>query len=833
MSTIPAEMTERTGSTGRRGTGLAFGRLLVVMAGIVLGQAVLYGPSLMGRKILLPLDMLEAPYIYIPLATPESTNFVPHDKFLLDLVCQFEPARRFAVSELHAGRFPLWTDYQYAGSPFIWPKFSPFLLLEYCTASPVILAWVQLLCAIVAGLGAYVFFRRVLGVGFWAAVIPSWCYPLTGFFVFWMGFPICTSVYWLPWLLVAVDAVVRRGSLAALAGVGAVTGLVLVSGNIDVAAQVLLTSGLYAAWCWYDGHGKAWRHWKAWRGVALLCAGWGLGLMAAAPQIWPVLEYSQTSARLARRASGSEERPPTGLAALPEMVLPDVWGVTREGHVRMAPLNQLEGADTVYAGIVATLFLAPLAWCSRRHRSMNWFWLGLIVLSSSWSLNIPVIVDMLRMPGLNLMSHNRWIFAASFAILALTAMGLETLWAGRVPWRRWFWAPAGVLACLFVWQIQRAISMPEDFRAQYELAGSQHHLSATLAPERFGQEAHWFAVSSAAAAVWCGLGLGCWVLIRFRAMSGTLAVTGLAAILCGDMLWFARDRCAQCDPALYYPKIPALEQVAKAPAGRVVGFGCLPAMVSQAAGLRDIRGYDTFDPMRLIQLMEMAKNPEYKQFEYALTQWYEPFGAIGPSGLTLSPILDMLNVRYVIFRGKPPATIQPLFASPDYWVLENSRALPRAFVPRHVEVVADEPTRLYRLAASDFDARETAYVENNLELPDVCQGSAEIVSEIPTRVTLAVKMQTAGLVVLGDLWDKGWRAYLDGKAVPIYRTDHALRGVQAPPGNGTLEFRYEPASLAWGLRLAGLSLLTLLFCSVTAFRAKRSQGVNQPWGEPK
>lgn len=34
-------------------------RLTIVLLGILIGQFILYGPSLMGRKILLPLDILE------------------------------------------------------------------------------------------------------------------------------------------------------------------------------------------------------------------------------------------------------------------------------------------------------------------------------------------------------------------------------------------------------------------------------------------------------------------------------------------------------------------------------------------------------------------------------------------------------------------------------------------------------------------------------------------------------------------------------------------------------------------------------------------------------
>ena len=124
----------------------------------------------------------------------------------------------------------------------------------------------------------------------------------------------------------------------------------------------------------------------------------------------------------------------------------------------------------------------------------------------------------------------------------------------------------------------------------------------------------------------------------------------------------------------------------------------------------------------------------------------------------------MLGVRYVIGRGSPPPTPTPLFKAPDYWVLVNSNALPRAFVPRRVETVAEDKARLAKLAADDFNPREVAYVESPVNLPGPCRGTASIVEEIPTRIRVSVQMETPGLVVLADLWDKGWQAYLERPA---------------------------------------------------------------------
>jgi uncharacterized membrane protein YfhO len=138
-----------------------------------------------------------------------------------------------------------------------------------------------------------------------------------------------------------------------------------------------------------------------------------------------------------------------------------------------------------------------------------------------------------------------------------------------------------------------------------------------------------------------------------------------------------------------------------------------------------------------------------------------------------------------------------------------------------------------KLTSAAFDPREVAYVETPVSLPDSCRGTVQIIQEIPTRVVMSLKMETAGLVVLADLWDKGWRAYLDGKPVPILRANHAVRGVVAPPGTAMLELRYEPASVAWGLRLCGLALVALLGWLAMAVRTRppSSEAVKLPGGD--
>lgn len=54
------------------------------------------------------------------------------------------------------------------------------------------------------------------------------------------------------------------------------------------------------------------------------------------------------------------------------------------------------------------------------------------------------------------------------------------------------------------------------------------------------------------------------------------------------------------------------------------------------------------------------------------------------------------------------------------------------------------------------------------------------------------------MVVLSEVHYPAWKAYVDGKPVPLYVANHALRAVPVEAGTHQVELRYESRALRVG-----------------------------------
>ena len=408
---------------------------------------------------------------------------------------------------------------------------------------------------------------------------------------------------------------------------------------------------------------------------------------------------------------------------------------------------------------------------------------------------------------------------------------------GECQWRRGFWLPAALLAGLCAWCLYRAEVLPEPLATQFEtMVRSGQPVLWIKDVDGVRQAQAWFALHYKMSAAWCGAGLVIWLVFRFGRLSRQRLAAVVGVLLLGDLLWFSHGRNYQCDPALYYPEIPALRAVAGAAPGRIIGYNCFPANLAEAVGLSDVRGYDGVDPAQWVYLVNATADEHSSKMDRQRDVMVDPpHGDHGDQyGATFS------DTRYV---GGTACDFSRVTPAGSQTGISESRLLgpgkpfrPATGICAPTGRGGDGGRRTARkTGAPEFNPREVAYVESPVTLPPECRGVVKIQSEIPTRIVVTAQMETPGLLVLADRWDQGWRAYLNGKPAPILKTNYALRGVVLPAGIATVEFRYQSAAVAAAFLLAAGALVLLLgWLAMAAWLGRKSPAAvtSEPPDEP-
>jgi hypothetical protein len=202
---------------------------------------------------------------------------------LSDPAVQFKALRRRVVSDLKAGKAPLWNPDLYGGAPLLADGqsrvFSPVtwfhLFLPDAPAQDLGVYWLLTWM----GLGT-LWLLVLLGAGPWGAAVGATAAMTGPFLHVWLLHPHASTFVWLPWVGVGVERV-RRGGVGGVLAV-AVAGL-LAGGHLETAAHGLLLAA-------------AWSLWRVRRAVPV--TGFGVGILLAAPAWLPLVEQVLGSATL-------------------------------------------------------------------------------------------------------------------------------------------------------------------------------------------------------------------------------------------------------------------------------------------------------------------------------------------------------------------------------------------------------------------------------------------------------------------------------------------------------------------------------------------------------
>ena len=757
-----------------------------------------------------------------------------------DTVTQYYPWYSYLGERLRSGDIPAWNPYQFSGAPFAADPLSGWTYLPAMilfTILPVSLAAGSYLIVhlFLAGLFTYAL-ARVLRINVAGALLAAVAYEFNGF-MYWRN--LCCSPYagvmtWLPLAVLGAELAIRssrwldRGLWWGVGGLA--LSQILAAWPGQGSYYALLALGGYVAYRTLLFPPENIRGVRG-RALALLLHGGGVllfGFGLAAAGMLPRLEY-QTLSSLAD-GYGSIEG------------VREAWGGWTSKDWK-----RLLGPGLIYPGLMtlALALAAPLL-ARTRHATPYFVVLVLFTLILAGKGVTPlhgVLYDLL--PGFEWIHPHgpariKVILYLGFALLAGAALsrlaerGRETRVLVALP----------VLTSLFLVAGATSLTIGTSGGVQGLLSGD-----------------HGMAI--AAASLIALVAANACVVIYANSPPGGrgVATSLLVLVVFVDLLVAGRatlaeratadvgKRLARIDLTEYYEPTGAAKflrsETEDAPA-RYFGFGphahgqkrsfhynnyfaerdttaLLASNLGTPLGLQSIQGYNA---------VHIARYDEYIRALNGRSQGYHNTDVI-PRGLD-SPLLDLLNVRYIIV----PADEQPdqsvlrelkdthpaVYSDDRVDVLENRDALPRALIVHSAMRVARTKT-LKLLNSGGVNPRRTALLERSppeLSIPEDASADRALIKTYKAdRISLQTSTGAPGLLVLSEAYYPAWKAYVDGRPVPLYVADHVLRAVPVPAGEHTVELRYESWSLRVGLSVSLTSYLVLIALAVAVARRRR------------
>lgn len=772
----------------------------VVIAAMVAVIALFLEPYVFLGRSMLPLELLT---IFQPWARHAGELWdgnppAVHNP-LLDSLQQYYPRRVYFAEALRGGWLPFWNPNVYGGSPFLATQqaavlYPPAWLLALLPAEQQF-GWSALLHLSVGAIGGYAFLRqfRLQRV---ASALGGLAFALNGFVVVWLAYPNVTqwTLCWLPPALAVFEWAYRSRNLRGVARCALLLALAILGGHGQTTAYLLLSWGAWAAYRTLSGPLPL----PSLAQFTLLPG--GLALLLAAPHLLPALEFLPRTDRGARVAWESVVGAGMPLAQFWTFVLPRLFGDATEAFARTSwlPHGPKQGLPFIersfYPG-VAVLALAAGGLTLRQVelRGLARFSLLLALGGVILAMGTPLYWPLWQFaPGFgNFTAIARILCVAAWPLACLAALGAKALLAPNS-------APKGRLAVFGTVGILSLIALIGHFihggAAPQGLAGTLTRMGKPTPDDLAARDLGIALVCLITVAVVGGIGCA-------RKLPPVAVRVLMAGIVALDLFAFGFAYNPASDPALAHAQTPELHSLQQnAGTARFLSLGPpgeeealqkrMPSNLPSVYGLGDIQGSDSFFPRRYLEWRDALRRST---------------GGTSPWSRPGAPDLRSAGVRYYLTGNR---TLFPgLTSVVDTAVQEDPGALPYARLHTHVRTL-EKGALLDALAQPD--RTPLVALTSGPGAPEFA-GPPQITPwqarrESGNRVVVEGETSAAGLLVVCEAFDPGWRAWVDGAPVAVTSADWLLIGVPVPEGRHTVRLEYNPPGFRVGLFLSLLAL---------------------------
>lgn len=179
------------------------------------------------------------------------------------------------------------------------------------------------------------------------------------------------------------------------------------------------------------------------------------------------------------------------------------------------------------------------------------------------------------------------------------------------------------------------------------------------------------------------------------------------------------------------------------------------------------------------------------------------------------PMVNMLNTKYIIFQN--PSNNQISYEL-------NSEAAGPCWMVKEIKVIKS-PSAVMK-ALDSLAVKDLAIVETELpnKITYTLGDTVQLVNNDHDRVYYKAKSEKGSFAVFSEIFYKhGWKAYIDGKETPIYKTNYVLRGIYVPAGSHDVKFEFKPNTYYKTVPVRiGANFVVLLLLSLNIFNMFRS-----------